>query len=56
MFLIRNKWKQLYGEVQLAGFEVKHDPKMRKVYESGFVLRSWQERFVESGKGSFQKL
>ena len=56
MLLIRNKWENLYGEVQLAGFEVKHDPKMRKVYESGFVLRSWQERFVESGKGSFQKL
>ena len=48
--------KESYGEVQLAGFEVKYDPKMRKVYESGFVLRSWQERFVESGKGLFQKL
>ena len=30
LFLMRNKWKQLYGEVQLAGFEVYHDPKMGK--------------------------
>ena len=30
MFLIRNKWEELYGEVQLAGFDVYHDPKMGK--------------------------
>ena len=30
LFLIRIKWKQIYGEVQLAGFEVYHDPKMGK--------------------------
>ena len=28
--LIRNKWENFYGEIQLAGFGVNHDPKMRK--------------------------
>ena len=28
LFLMRNKWKQLYGEVQLAGFEAYLDTKM----------------------------
>ena len=30
LFLIRIKWKKVHGEVQLAGFEVYHDPKMGK--------------------------
>ena len=30
LFLIRNKWEKLYGEVQLAVFEVHHDPKVGK--------------------------
>ena len=30
LFLIRIKWKQIHGEVQLAGFEAYHDPKMGK--------------------------
>ena len=24
------EWKNLYGEVQLAGLDAKHDPKMRE--------------------------
>ena len=56
IFLIRNKWEKIYGEVQLAVFEVQHDPKVREgLGERVFALRSWQERIVESGKGLFQK-
>ena len=29
IYLISFEWKNLYGEVQLAGFDAKHDPKMR---------------------------
>ena len=35
LFLIRIKWKKMYGEVQLAGFEVKLDTKMGNGFWEG---------------------
>ena len=48
LFLIRNKWEKLYGEVQLAVIEVHHDPKVGK------GLWEWISTWVMA-RGIFEK-
>ena len=55
LFLIRIKWRQIYGEVQLAGFEVYHDPKMRKGSWEGISTWVMARGIFEKGKRSLQK-
>ena len=60
--MIRIKWKKIHGEVQLAGFEVYLDPKMRDGFGRGFPLMSWQEEFLKGKRitpnaiGYFKKI
>ena len=56
LFLIRNKWEKLYGEVQLAVFGVHHDPKVGKGLWEWISTRVMARGIFESGKRSFQKL
>ena len=55
LFLIRNKWEKLYGEVQLAVFEVQHDPKVGKGLWEWISTWVMARGIFESGQGSFQK-
>ena len=48
MFLKRIKWKRNFGEVQLAVFEVHHDPKVGK------GLWEWISTWVMA-RGIFEK-
>ena len=48
--------KELYGEVQLAGLDAKHDPKMREGLGEWICTKAMARGNVESGKGLFQKL
>ena len=48
LFLIRNKWEKIYGEIQLAVFEVHHDPKVGK------GLWEWISTWVMA-RGIFEK-
>ena len=51
---MRIKWKQIYGEVQLAGFEVYHDPKMGKGFWEGISTWVMARLIFEKGKRSLQ--
>ena len=50
LFLIRIKWKKIYGEVQTAGFEVYHDPKMGKGFWEGISTWVMARGIFERGK------
>ena len=50
LFLIRIKWKKIYGEVQTAGFEVYHDPKMGKGLWGDFHSCHGKKRFRKGGE------
>ena len=52
--MIGNKWKQIYGEVQLAGFEVYHDPKMGKGLWEGISTHVMARGDFEKGRRSLQ--
>ena len=53
--MIRIKWKKIYGEVQLAGFEAYHDPKMGKgFWERIYTWVMARVDFFEKGKRSLQ--
>ena len=48
LFFMRAKWKRNFGEVQTAGFDVYHDPKMGK------GLWQWISTWVMA-RGIFEK-
>ena len=54
LFLIRIKWKQIHGEVQLAGFEVYLDTKMRNGFWEGVSTHVMARGDFEKGKRSLQ--
>ena len=54
LFLIGIKWKQIHGEVQLAGFEVYHDTKMGKGFWEGISTWVMARLIFEKGKRSLQ--
>ena len=51
---MRSKWKQIYGEVQLAGFEVYHDPKMGEGFWEVVSTHVMARGDFEKGKRSLQ--
>ena len=51
---MRNKWKQKYGEAQLAGFEVNQDPKMGKGLWEWISTQVMARGNFEKGRRSLQ--
>ena len=52
--MIRNKRKRNYGEVQTAGFEVYHDPKMGKGLWEGISTHVMARGIFEKGGRSLK--
>ena len=52
--MIRVKWKKIHGEVQLAGFEVYLDTKMRNGFWEGVPTHVMARGDFEKGKRSLQ--
>ena len=52
--MIRIKWKQIYGEVQLAGFEVYLDTKMGNGFWEGISTHVMARGDFEKGRRSLQ--